>query len=587
MSGKQQQQSQKLVIYQLLVRLFGNCQTSPVLNGTMEENGVGKFNDISDKALEEIKLLGATHVWYTGILEHATMTDFSSYLIQPDDWRLVKGRAGSPFAIKDYFDVSPELAVNINDRMVEFEQLISRTHKQGLRAIIDFIPNHVARNYHSESVDGKNNFFGGDDDCAVPFHPQNNYYYILDQSFAPPADYFPLGMESFPDEQKIYIEAPAKVTGNNVISANPGTNDWFETVKLNFGIDIFNGHSRYFDPIPKTWLYMKEVLLFWTKKGVDGFRCDMAEMVPVEFWSWVIPQIKMLNPDVDFIAEIYQPDQYRNYIDNGRFDYIYDKAGLYDKLCAVLKGDAPAEEISACIEKTSDFSHQMLCFLENHDETRVASKHFVRNAWAAIPAMAILSTVNKGPVMVYFGQEVGETADERAGFGGGNGRTTIYDYWNVPELQKWVNKGAFDGAALSSSQLMLRNYYQQLLNIANRNEAVVHGGFLVANDDIEVEEESTAKSKFLYAYYRYTEAQKLLIIVNFNREKYFTILFNMKFQKWQMMNGSRAVTFLFKELLSEKSLQARGDDAQNLFHQSLQLVIPPSGALIYSIEEIN
>ena len=579
--------NKKIVIYQLLVRLFGNKNTSLQQNGTIEQNGVGKFNDISPKALEEIRILGATHIYFTGILEHATMSDFTSFGIQPDDWRLVKGRAGSPFAIKDYFDVSPELAVDVNNRMKEFEEMLARTHKNGMKAIIDFIPNHVARGYHSESVEGRRNFFGNGDDIEKAFDPQNNFYYIRNEFFTPPADYHPLGISDLPDYTKTHVEWPAKVTGNNVISAFPSTNDWFETVKLNFGIDVFNQCMKYFDPVPKTWIYFREVLFYWISKGVDGFRCDMAEMVPVEFWSWIIPQVKEENADVIFIAEIYQPDAYADYIYKGQFDYLYDKAGLYDKLVSVLKDESPAEAISVSIAATASFSEHMLYFMENHDEIRIASQKFARNSWAGIPAITLCCTISKGPVMIYFGQEVGETADVQAGFGGGNGRTTIYDYWNAPEHQKWMNNGAFDGGQLNNSQKTLRTYYSNLLSVLNMHKAFYAGDLAMATENIETTEDATLKSRYLFSYFRYTDEERILVVLNFNREAFLKVNFSLDLEKWQFMNGRPAQAFKLTELAGGKNLFIKDVEEEKILNYGIEMVIPPSGALIYLIEEVN
>ena len=134
-----------------MTRLFGNQTTTNKAYGTLEENGVGKFNDINETALKGIKELGTTHVWFTGVLEHATLSDNTKLGIPLDDADVVKGRAGSPYAIKDYYDVNPDLAVDIKNRVQEFEQLINRTHAQGMKVIIDFVPNHVARFYKSEA----------------------------------------------------------------------------------------------------------------------------------------------------------------------------------------------------------------------------------------------------------------------------------------------------------------------------------------------------------------------------------------------------------------------------------------------------
>ena len=99
----------KMVIYQVFPRWFGNLNTSLINNGTKAENGVGKFSDFTPLALRKIKELGITHVWYTGVIEHATKTDYSTYGIRKDHAAVVKGNAGSPYAIKDYYDIDPAL----------------------------------------------------------------------------------------------------------------------------------------------------------------------------------------------------------------------------------------------------------------------------------------------------------------------------------------------------------------------------------------------------------------------------------------------------------------------------------------------
>jgi glycosidase len=106
----------KIIIYQVMTRLFGNTTTLNKTFGTRSENGVGKFNDITDEALAGIRELGVSHVWYTGVIEHATQSDYSKNGITLDDADVVKGLAGSPYAIKDYYDVDPDLAVDVSNR---------------------------------------------------------------------------------------------------------------------------------------------------------------------------------------------------------------------------------------------------------------------------------------------------------------------------------------------------------------------------------------------------------------------------------------------------------------------------------------
>lgn len=566
----------KPVIYQLFVRLFGNAKIPTVQNGTMEENGCGKFNDVSDAALQSLKKMGVTHIWFTGIVEHATMSDFTAFNIQPDDWRLVKGRAGSPFAVKDYFDVSPDLAVNVNKRMQEFEELIERTHANGMKAIIDFIPNHVARGYHSDSDDGKRNFFGAFDDTTKTFDPQNNFYYLPDQSFYPPSEYHPLGMP-YPDHMISHVEMPARVTGNNVFSSSPGTNDWFETVKLNFGIDIFNEHRSYFDPVPRTWIYLREVLLFWVKKGVDGFRCDMAEMVPAEFWNWLIHDLKKGN-DVLFIAEVYEKHLYHKYIYDAGFDYLYDKACMYDTLVNVLKGNIPAWKISDV--SNFNISDRLMNFMENHDEVRLASDSICGQAWPAIPAVVVSSMLTKGSFMIYNGQETGDNAMDLAGFGGGNGRTTIYDYWHIPELQKWVNNGAYDGGLLNASQQHLRRTYSSILNLISENSVFSEGSLYVLTHEI-TSADFNDHSDYIYAFIRFRNDRRILSIVNFDQQHYVPVRVTLKQGLIEHLGMKELYHYKAKELLTGKMTEVNYKGEQEGYE--INLVLPLSSAMIFEI----
>ncbi|HEY6913943.1 MAG TPA: alpha-amylase family protein, partial [Paludibacter sp.] len=428
----------KFVIYQVFPRLFGNDNTTNKQNGTIDENGCGKFNSFTPKALEQIKSLGATHVWYTGIIEHATQTDYSAYGIPKDHPGVVKGKASSPYAIKDYYDVDPDLAENVENRMAEFEALVKRTHEVGMKVIIDFVPNHVARQYHSDAKPAGVIDLGETDHSEWAFSPLNNFYYIPNQPLNPQFDV------------KGYMEFPAKATGNDQFTASPTINDWYETVKLNYGVNYVEGGQKQFDPIPDTWFKMRDILLFWASKRIDAFRCDMAEMVPVEFWGWAITQVKERYPDILFIAEVYQPAEYRNYIFNGKFDYLYDKVGLYDMLRDVTSRNSPVRDITSCWQSLEGIENKMLNFLENHDEQRIGSGFFSGNGMCAQPAMIVAATLTQAPVMIYAGQELGELGMDNEGFSGMDGRTTIFDYWGVKSLQAWSNGGMFDGKKLTA-----------------------------------------------------------------------------------------------------------------------------------------
>jgi len=502
--------SQKFTVYQLLPRLFGNTSHNNIPNGAIDINGCGKLNDITSKALQSIKSLGISHVWFTGLIEHATQTDYSAYGIAKDHAAVVKGKAGSPYAIKDYYDIDPDLAEDVPHRMQEFEALVVRTHKAGLKVIIDFVPNHVARQYCSDAKPEGVVDLGENDNQNHAFDLQNNFYYIPNQFFA---GQFNLRK----GEASPYHEFPAKATGNDQFSAWPTTNDWYETVKLNYGVDYQGGHVCHFQPIPDTWSKMRDILLFWAAKGVDGFRCDMAEMVPVDFWAWVIPQVKAHYESLIFIAEVYNQAAYRNFIDFGQFDYLYDKVGMYETLRNVTCGYEPARHISIAWQKVSDILPKMLYFLENHDEQRIASRFFVGDAKRSVPAMIVAATLTVSPVMIYAGQELGEPALDAEGFSGNDGRTTIFDYWSVDSLRKWYNNGKCDGKALSATQQHLRAFYQRLLTVSLTEKAIREG------EMFDLMYANYKNPRFnpdkQFAYLRKSKNELLLICVNFDADE--------------------------------------------------------------------
>ena len=500
--------TEKMIIYQVFPRWFGNTNTKPVRNGSLEENGVGKFSDFTPLALSKIKELGTTHIWYTGVIEHATQTDYTAYHIQKDHRAVVKGKAGSPYAIKDYYDIDPDLADHVENRMEEFEALVARTHDAGMKVIIDFVPNHVARQYHSDAQYNFIEELGQNDNTSKAFDPNNNFYYIPGQ---------PLTLPFTNDDEGLgYSEFPAKATGNDRFDAFPNCNDWYETVKLNYGVDYLNGRSKHFDPIPNTWHKMLDILRFWASKQIDGFRCDMAEMVPVEFWEWAIPLVKKDYP-VIFIAEVYNPAEYRNYIFNGHFDYLYDKVGLYDTLRAVICGQAPASNIPACWQSLEGIQSHMLNFLENHDEQRLASDFFAKDPSAGISGLMVSALMNTNPMMIYSGQELGERGMDEEGFSGLDGRTTIFDYWSVSTLRNWKNGGKYDGGKLTEKQKQLRQQYAAILNIAKNEPAITQGPFF----DLMYTNE---KNRFFnnrnqYAFLRKHKNEVILVVANFTHSE--------------------------------------------------------------------
>ncbi len=493
----------KHIIYQLLPRTFANFTENRVRNGSIEENGCGKLNHINQKALREIRSLGATHVWYTGIIRHATTTDYSRFGIPQQNPQVVKGKAGSPYAITDYYDIDPDLAQDVEHRMQEFEALVARTHKAGLRVVIDFVANHVARQYKSIAKPEGVADLGENDHPEWAFSPLNNFYYIPNQQFQVPENSL---------SENAYYEYPAKVTGNDCFSPAPDKNDWYETVKLNYGVHYLGGCEKQFDPIPDTWKKMLQVLLYWCEKGVDAFRCDMAHMVPVEFWGWAIRQVKEQYPAVEFIAEIYDTGLYRSYIFNGGFDYLYDKVEMYDYLRGVTSRDYPADGITRQWQATEDIQSHMLYFLENHDEQRIASGFFCGSGFGAEAAMIVSACLLSNPVLIYAGQEVGEQGMDMEGYSGIDGRTTIFDYWGVRSLQAWTNKGKYDGKGLSADQVRLRKFYQDLLNLT-QTEAAIREGLMFDLEYVQAEGFNRQKE---YAFMRKYKDETLLIVVNFN-----------------------------------------------------------------------
>ena len=474
----------KIIIYQIFTRLYGNrCQTRKPF-GTIEENGCGKLNDFTPTVLKQIRDMGVSHVWYTGVIRHATMTDYSKYGIPRQHPAVVKGRAGSPYAITDYYDIDPDLAVDVTKRMEEFEKLVSRTHKAGLKVIIDFVPNHVARQYKSICKPAGVKDLGEDDDTNVGFDPQkNNFYYCPGEQFSP---YFDL----YHGEKEPYTEIPAKATGNDCFHNAPGMNDWYETVKLNYGKD-YNGTWSMLTEQCSTWHKMLDILLFWAGKGVDAFRCDMAEMVPAEFWVWATAKVRQQYPDIRFIGEVYNPNEYRRYIASG-FDYLYDKVGMYDAMRDVVCHRRNTDAITWAWQQTDDIRDHMLYFLENHDEQRIASDFFAGNGEKGVPALVVNALMQKNPFMLYAGQEWGERGMDKEGFSGCDGRTTIFDYWSFEKH--------FDPLTL---------IYNKVLGIARTEKAVAEGQMF----DVMYANKQYYRQ---YAFLRKAGNDILLVVANFD-----------------------------------------------------------------------
>ena len=548
----------KQVVYQVFTRLFGNTNTTNKPWGTIEENGIGKFNDFTHKALKEIKDLGVTHIWYTGVPHHAVIRDYSAYGISNDDPDVVKGRAGSPYAVKDYYNVNPDLAVNPENRLEEFKALVERSHKAGLKVIIDIVPNHVARNYQGLNNPKGVTDFGAEDNVEVVYARDNNFYYNPGESFEVPDllnGSLPLGGEDHSMSDGIFDEVPSKWTGNGSRLSKPHMNDWYETVKINYGIDPEGNkdfselpqefenkdHQAHFEfwkdkEIPDSWKKFRDIAMFWLDFGVDGFRFDMAEMVPVEFWSYMNSSIKMKNPEAYILAEVYNPSLYREYIKKGKMDYLYDKVQLYDTIKHIMQGHGKTDHIPPIQEELRDIEHHMLHFLENHDEQRIASPEFAGSAQKAKPAMVVSATISTSPTLIYFGQELGEPGKEDGGFGDPS-RTSIFDYVGVPHLQRWVNDKNFDGGQSSKEEMALRDFYKRLLNFTITSSALTGEYQDIHNHNRQHTEWYNDK---VLSYVRWSDTEKLVVVSNFNASDTYGFQLSLPedvIEAWQLKDG--------------------------------------------------
>ncbi|WP_373690790.1 alpha-amylase family glycosyl hydrolase [Marisediminitalea aggregata] len=583
----------KPIVYQMFTRLFGNKNTTNKPWGSLEENGVGKFSDINDNALSALKSMGVTHVWYTGIVHHASVTDYSAYGIPVDDPDVVKGRAGSPYAVRDYYNVNPDLADDPAQRLAEFEALVERTRAKGMRVIIDIVPNHVARRYASLTFPETS--FGLHDNTDVAYHKDNNFYYVPGQAFEVPdipENLTPLGGEPHALADGKFDENPAKWTGNGARAAKPDVNDWYETVKINYGVrpdgtfdfpalpyalrgKAASQHVAFWQDkdVPDSWVKFKDITQYWLDKGVDGFRYDMAEMVPVAFWSYLNSHIKIRRPDAFLLAEVYQPHLYRDYLQLGLMDSLYDKVDFYDTLKRIMQGTGATSELVTIQQQYQDIAPQLLHFLENHDEQRIASPDFAGDAEKGKPALVVSALMSASPMMLYFGQEVGEDGSEDMGFGDPT-RTTIFDYAGVPAHQRWMNNGKFDGGQLTDAEKALRHYYETVMHIAAIHPAAM--GDYVSLHQSSLSGESDYSEKQL-AFARWQGEDKLIVVSNFDAEN--TVSLNIVLppplqQSWAV-NSPLELT----DLLTGRTLTSIYTDQQ----AAVALSLPPLGSAVLSV----
>ncbi len=521
------------VIYQLMVRTFGNTRETWQPNGSLAQNGCGKFADITTAALESLKQLGFTHLWLTGVFEQASAT---AYPNRPaDDPDILKGQAGSPYAIKDYFDVCPDYALDPEARLEEFRALLARCRHRGFKVILDFVPNHVARSYASDVRPELS--FGADDDAQVFFARDNHFFYLQPEhpGGGPPLQ-LPTAGQAGCDGRFGPETTCGRVTGNNVVSWAPSCHDWYETVKLNYGHDFTTGRDTSHLPgptaapasVPKTWRTMDAILGYWQAMGVDGFRADMAHLVPMEFWRWAVKRCRNRNPQVWFVAEAYDNDPAKltdgpvlDELLQAGFDAVYDDPS-YDALEGIYLSGKWANDLDPLTFCGPRF-HKSLRYAENHDEVRLASPA----EWGGLgmqvgkPVTAVLFTLGRGPLMLYHGQEVGEPAAGHPA--GSDARTSIFDYVSMPEFTKWVNDGKFDGARLSAAQQALRAWYGKLIH-ATRARAFTAGEFYGLNHANKTNpafgrlDEETTSGHWLYAFLRRESrnGQAFLVVANFH-----------------------------------------------------------------------
>ncbi len=592
-----QRNKKKEVVYQVFTRLFGNTNTNNKPWGTLEENGVGKFSDFSAEALKKIKDLGVTHIWYTGVLHHGVITDYSQFGISSDDPDIFKGRAGSPYAVKDYYNVNPDLAENPEKRLEEFQQLIARTHAVGLKLLIDIVPNHVARNYEGKSTPKGSEPFGASDNTLVEYERDNNFYYAPEAEFKVPNwenGYLPLGGAASILSDGNFEEIPAKWTGNGARSPQPNMNDWYETIKINYGVrpdgsydfDVlpegydskdYKAHYQFWSDknVPSSWKKFKDIALYWLAMGVDGFRYDMAEMVPVAFWSYMNSHVKMKNSNAFLLAEVYQPSLYRDYIRKGKMDYLYDKVELYDSIKHIIQGHGWTDHIPKVQEGLQDIEHHMLHFLENHDEQRIASTDFASSALKGKPAMVVSATLSTAPTMIYFGQEVGEPGLEDAGYGKPT-RTSIFDYIGVPSHQRWLNDGKFDGGQLTEEEKNLRDFYKRLLNFTINSDALMG-----AYEDVHYynREHTENYNHRVLSFVRWSADEKLIVVSNFDADTRYE--FELKIpkeiiRKWNLANGE----YISKDALYGNENKFKVEDEIG----RIQVAINPLESFIFELK---
>ena len=577
------------VIYQLFVRHFSNFSTGAIPWGSREQNGCGTFNAVTDAALESIARMGVTHLWLTGVLRHATRSEYDG--LPADPACIVKGLAGSPYAVTDYFDVDPDLAECVEARRAEFAALLRRCRRWGMVPVIDFVPNHVSRQYRSRVR--PESTFGAYDNAEVFFARDNAFYYL-----EPHRTDMPMTM---PDGEYAPERGIGRVTGNNVASWTPGAYDWYETVKLNYGTDYRHGASAaaalpsLLAPeyaLPRTWQLMNEVLAYWQDMGVGGFRCDMAHMIPLPFWRWIIAHARLRDCSAFFMAEGYddhlklvEGPVHRALLEAG-FDGVYDGVS-YEALRKIYEGGSWANDLDTLHLPQNPLFYKGVRYVENHDEPRLAAPQYWGGVGGLVSRAVMVAQycTTCGPVLVYNGQEAGERADGPGGYGGDNGRTSIFDYTSLPHFQNWTNGGLFDGARMTPGQQKLRAFTARLLTLL-QHPALSRGEFYGlnwANRDTPGYGRlpgDHVSGHHLYAFLRYNRKAKsaILVVCNFSATQAVETHLHIPAHA-RAWAGRKPGNYVFVSLLDERQPIIRTDDTQ-LEESGMPVALEPGDAIV-------
>ncbi len=584
--------AQRPVIYEVPVRLFGNRNGRRLPRGTLAENGAGRFADLNDAALEALRSLGVTHLWLVGVLRHATLTAWPGLAADPPD--IVKGVAGSYFAVRDYFDVCPELAQTPSKRMQEFEALIERIHGHGMRALIDLVPNHVGRSYHS--VVRSELDFGLNDERGVFFSASNNFFYLVEPegqglSILGPAGWKIDGMSgTFAPEDGSAGHVP-RVTGNNQTSPRLGPFDWYDTVKLNYGYNFVTQEARY-DPIPNTWWKLDEVIGYWQGKGVDGFRCDFAHWIPIEFWRFAIGRARARDADVYFLGEVFDnwdavPGTSKPLLIEAGFDAVYDEPA-FRTVKRIFQSVGWANDLGLLLDATQGGGH-LLRYLENHDERRVASPVVqgveprdsgLGSARAGLAASAAMWVSGRGPILLYAGQESGEEGMDAEGYAGVDGRTSIFDYWSLPKLMAWGNDGEWDGGKSSWAERECRKAYGKLVGVASRTEFAA-GACYGLNPANREQVSYGERGRWIWSHLRYVPGGEAasLCVVNLSSSESFDVRVRIP-QHAQRLAGwpPGAVLTLSPLLHAQAAFSIRSEEADTA---GVPVPLPPASAEVF------